>query len=108
LAYVGGVPMYNSLKMEAELLVPIVSVVMIFGIPIVAILTKHQQKMAELFRGNQDSQVSHQLAQELQHLRQEVRALKDQVNQQVLSADSFRTPEAQLQERQTPPTFLGQ
>jgi signal transduction histidine kinase len=91
-----------------ENLVPIIGTVMALGIPIVAILTAHQRKMAELFHGNQNQNLNQQLAYEIQQLRQEVRTLKDQVNQQVLSTDSYRTPEAQLQERQTPPNFQGQ
>ncbi|MCE9557482.1 MAG: hypothetical protein K8R88_00880 [Armatimonadetes bacterium] len=83
---------------------------MILGIPIIAILTAHQRKMAELMHSRGQEQNNPQLAYELQMLRDEVRGLRDQVNQQALAVDSFRnaTPavaEQNLQVRQNPPAF---
>ena len=66
------------------LLIPIFAILMIFGIPIVALLTGHQRKMAELYhKGVPDSQVVH----ELQALRADVAELRDRVNQQMLMID---------------------
>lgn len=72
---------------DAEALVPIFAILMVFGIPMVAILTAHQRKMAELMRGNQTNDQSANLARELQMMREEVRSLKDQVNRQALVLD---------------------
>lgn len=72
---------------DAEALVPMIALIMIFGIPIIAILTSHQRKMAELMRGNQSNDQNVNLARELQMMREEVRSLKDQVNRQALALD---------------------
>ncbi|MBL8049244.1 MAG: hypothetical protein JNJ45_11255 [Chthonomonas sp.] len=72
---------------DPEFIIPLAAVVMIFGIPIVAILTGHQRKMAEIMRGNQTVDNSAHLAREFQMLREEVRTLRDQVNRQALALD---------------------
>lgn len=55
-------------------------------IPIVAMLTKHQQKMAELLHGSQG--VS---AEETHRLRSEVNQLRDLVAQQTIALDDLRS-----------------
>ena len=79
----------------AAIIVP----VMLFGIPIAAILTSHQRKMAELIHGKQDGHAVNQtLLAEVQALRAEVHALRGQVNEQAIIVDDLR-PLA----RQSPP-----
>jgi hypothetical protein len=79
------------------LLIPFV----IFLIPIIAILTRHQQKMAEIMR-DQHGQAS---AAEIYALRREVSELKEIVHQQTLALDSVMpsgvksVEDAPLQER---------
>jgi len=73
---------------EPFLLIPI----MIFMIPIIAILTSHQQKMAKLIHGNQsENQMNAAILQELQAMRAEVAHLREVVNQQALAVDDIRT-----------------
>lgn len=72
--------------MDPELLVPLAAIVLIFGIPIVAILTSHQRKMAELIHGK--GGVNTQA--EVHALRQEVAILKDRVNQTLLANEELR------------------
>ncbi|MCE9557481.1 MAG: hypothetical protein K8R88_00875 [Armatimonadetes bacterium] len=88
---------------DPEKLIPIVAILMVFGVPMMAILTHHQRKMAELMhsRANQADAIP-QLAGELQMLREEVRSLRDQMNQQILKSD-YPSAEQNLQGRQTPP-----
>lgn len=74
-----------------RVLVPII----IFMIPIVAILTKHQQKMAELIHGNHGQQnfnpnVNPQASFETSQLREEVRQLRELMTQQTLALDNLR------------------
>jgi hypothetical protein len=66
----------------AAIIVPVV----IFMIPIVAILTKHQQKMAEILHA-QGQQNPH-LAEQVEALRHEVAQLKQIVHQQTIVLDS--------------------
>jgi hypothetical protein len=73
-----------------EDIIPVLAILMIFGIPIIAILTSHQQKMAKLFAEN------HQIANlpnpETQALRAEVRELKELVLQQTIALDNLHRP----------------
>lgn len=77
--------------MDFELLIPLAAVLMIFGIPIIAILTKHQQKMAEFMHGKsaENNQVP-ALYHEVQMLRTEVTKLREQLNEQTLLVDDLR------------------
>ncbi len=67
----------------ANTLVPL----MIFAIPIVAIWTKHQRKMAEI-QAMRGPQVDLNMHAELQALRNEVRSLRDTTMQYDLSFDT--------------------
>jgi hypothetical protein len=73
---------------EPALIIPI----LVFMIPIVAILTSHQQKMAKLIHGEQkENQVNGAILQELQSMRAEVAQLREVVNQQALAVDDLRS-----------------
>ena len=73
-------------------LVPIFAIMMVFGIPIVAILTAHQRKMAELIHGRQEqSNNLSPLVQEVQNLRQEVFELRQRVNEQQIDLDDVKS-----------------
>jgi len=67
---------------------------------IVAILTKHQQRMAEIIHGTAQQQSSDEVGQ----LRMEVAELKQMVHQQMIALDSYagssrRTDDVPLQKR---------
>lgn len=56
-------------------------------IPIVAILARHQQKMAVIMQGTKENT---NLASEVERLNYEVRELRSLVNQQTISLDTVR------------------
>ncbi len=58
--------------------------VLIFLIPIIAILTGHQRKMAEIYA----QQAQHQSDPELVALRQEIQELKALIHQQAIAMDN--------------------
>lgn len=68
---------------------PLICCVLVFSIPVIAILTKHQRKMAEIFhqRHPADRAVDPNTLVEVAQLRAEVTRLRDLVNQQVLERD---------------------
>lgn len=70
-------------------------------IPIVAILTNHQQKMAKLIHGGQnENNMNAALLNELQAMRTEVAQLREVVNQQALAVDDMRSfPRPNVPER---------
>lgn len=80
------------------------AIVMIFGIPIVAIVTAHQRKMAEIIhRAHNDpnNQALNQMYAELQHSRAEIAELRDRLNRLELDRDDLtsRLAPPQLQAR---------
>jgi hypothetical protein len=89
--------------MHPEDLIPLAAIVMMFGIPIVAILTTHQRKMAELL--NRPPQGQNLTSPEVNQLRYEVSELKQRLDQQTIILDDLRShlltspPEPPLQDR---------
>lgn len=77
------------------LMIPIVAILCTMGLPmliaIVAIMTGHQRKMAELMRSGMDNQsgqaVGH-LMSEVQALRGQVAQMQDRLNQMTLMLDA--------------------
>jgi hypothetical protein len=89
-----GVP----LAQDSEFLIPIMAILMTFGIPVVAILTHHQRKMAELVRGPQNQQGDVRMQQQLEYLQAQISELRGLIQEHIIKND---LPPAQLQ--QTPP-----
>ena len=79
-------------------IIGLVAILMIFGMPMVGMLLKHQRKMAEMFQ----AQARFAPDPEVQALRAEVRELRTLVNEQTIVIDGLARPlpsEARLQER---------
>lgn len=72
---------------DLEMLIPLFAVALIFGVPIVAILTNHQRKMAELIHGKQGQLPT----QDLSPIYHELKNLRDSVNSLSLNVDSLRS-----------------
>lgn len=76
------------------IMVPIVALM----IPIVAILTKHQREMAQTFAQQNQSQLPVQDPAVIQ-MREEMRLLREQLNQQSILLDDLRSQNRNLQDR---------
>ncbi len=72
--------------MEPRDLAPLIACAMIFGVPIIAILTSHQRKMAEMIHGK-PGQLP---AQDLAPIYHELKNLRDSVNSLSMNVDSLR------------------
>lgn len=70
-----------------EDVLPLLIPIIIFMIPIVAILTNHQRKMAELLHGSRQNSLP---SPEVDALRREVQELKQIVHQQTIAIDNLR------------------
>jgi hypothetical protein len=72
-----------------EELLAVMAMVLVFGIPIIAILTHHQRKMAELIhsRGNDLNPV---VMDEVQRLRSEVQQLRRELHETTIALDDVR------------------
>ena len=83
---------------------PFVLGFVVFLIPIIAILTSHQQKMAKIFRDNQSTEDSHDMAA----LRAEISRLTQAVHQNTIAIDALaqrQSPGPMLAD-QNPPQFV--
>ena len=73
-------------------MIGLASVVVIFSIPIVAILTKHQQKMAELYRDQNRPLQNHMP----QANTEELAAIRQLLTQQTIAMDNLATSQREL------------
>lgn len=73
---------------------PLFAMLMIFGIPIIAILTSHQRKMAQILHDNARQAAAP--SAETQMLREEIRELKALVYQQAIALDNLGRPSAEV------------
>ena len=71
-----------------------VAVVLLCGIPIIAILTHHQRKMAELIHRNHNS-LNPAVVDEVNRLRSEVQQLRTELHQTAIALDDARRTSAQ-------------
>ena len=76
------------MKDVAEVLETVCTFLLLCSVPIIAILVKHQQKMALILR--QPAQQSFD-NQEVEQLRQEVRELRALMNQQLIATDRLES-----------------
>lgn len=75
-----------------ENFVGLAAIVLMFGIPIIAIVTHHQRKMAEIIHGahrDPNNQALQQMYGELQQTRAEVAELRDRLNSLELAKDDI-------------------
>lgn len=79
------------------LMIPIIAILMIFGIPLIGMLTKHQQRMAELMHANGNSA----LDARVDALQRDMAELKELLHQQTIALDRLSTPlpSAEIRER---------
>ena len=81
-------PFFFSSYAALDEIIPLAGIVMVFGIPIIAILTAHQRKMAELIHGQKnnnalDSNVQHQL----HAMQQQITELKGLMQEHIINND---------------------
>lgn len=86
------------LAQDAESLIPIVAILMVFGIPLVAILTHHQRKMAELIHAKRND-VNPLVMDEVQRLRNEVAQLRTELHEATIALDDLRRPRTSVEHR---------
>jgi len=72
---------------------PIIAVIAFMSVPVIAILTRHQQKMARIF------QEGHRNQGQDAHVRQELAELRNLVAQQTIALDSMAQTQRALAAR---------
>lgn len=85
--------------MDIGELTGLAAVLLLFGIPIIAILTAHQRKMAQILHENARATG---VNPEIQMLREEIRELKGLIHQQAIAIDGMHRmplPSERIEER---------
>jgi Tfp pilus assembly protein PilO len=72
---------------DPELFVPLVFILAAFGVMVVSMLVKHQQRMTELMRG-QHTQNDDRVLAEIRELRAEMHEMKQRMGSMMLQLDS--------------------
>jgi hypothetical protein len=72
-----------------EEMIPIVAILMVFGIPIIALLTHHQRKMAELIH-SRGQDLNPVVMDEVQRLRAEVQQMRRELHETTIALDDVR------------------
>jgi hypothetical protein len=75
-----------------EVLIPLTAVALVFGIPIIAILTTHQRKMAELIHRNQPQQVDPMIQQQLASMQSQISDMRSMMQDHIINNDRQSTP----------------
>ena len=70
-----------------EVMIPLTAVALIFGIPIIAILTTHQRKMAELIHRNQPQQVDPMIQQQLASMQSQISDMRSMMQDHIINND---------------------
>ncbi len=83
-----GMPMADI----PEVTIPLLAVGLIFGIPIIAILTTHQRKMAELIRRSQPQQVDPMIQQQLSSMQSQISDMRSMMQDHIINNDRPSTP----------------
>jgi hypothetical protein len=64
----------------------------VFAIPVVAILTNHQRKMAELIHRNQPQQVDPMIQQQLASMQSQISDMRTMMQEHIINNDRPSTP----------------
>ena len=75
---------------DGELVMIVILGGLMLMVPIVAILTHHQRKMAEILHKKPGSEVLPALVEELRQLRQEVNSMRTEINANTIAVDDVR------------------
>lgn len=76
--------------MNPDIVIPLGVVLIVFSVPVIAMLTRHQQRMAELINGNRVSAIDVASANE-------IRELKQLMHQQTLMLDRVLERQEQME-----------
>ncbi len=70
-------------------MIAVIAILMVFGIPMVAILTHHQRKMAELIHSRHND-INPVVMDEVQRLRAEVQQMRTELHETTIALDDVR------------------
>ena len=75
-----------------DVVIPSLTVLTIFGIPIVAILTNHQRKMAEIIHRSQPQQMDPMIQQQIAHMESQMADLRSMMQEHIINYDRTCAP----------------
>lgn len=77
-------PLIDSFAAVEEI-VPVVGMVLIFGLPIIAVLTSHQRKMTEIMRGSNQNDFGVQ--RQLEVMQAQINDLRGMIQEHIIKND---------------------
>ena len=71
----------------ADDMIPIIAILVVFGIPIIAILTTHQRKMTELIHRNNPQTVDPLVQQQLANMQAQIADMRSMLQEHIINND---------------------
>lgn len=90
-----GMPLASS----EEVFIPIFAILVVFGIPIIAILTAHQRRMTELIHRNQPQQVDPMVQQQLATMQAQIADMRSMMQEHIINNDRVTTSSSTVEQR---------
>ena len=84
-----GIPVAG---MGEEVMLPMMAILVVFGIPIIAILTAHQRKMAEIIHRNHSQQADPMVQQQLASMQSQIADLRSMMQEHIINNDRTFVP----------------
>ena len=75
------------LGMDGDVMIPIIAILVVFGIPIIAILTTHQRKMTELIHRNNPQTVDPLVQQQLANMQAQIADMRSMLQEHIINND---------------------
>jgi hypothetical protein len=82
-----GLRLGMPLASFGEDMIPIFAILVVFGIPIIAILTTHQRKMTELIHRNNPQTVDPMVQQQLANMEHQISDLRSMMQEHIINND---------------------
>jgi CHASE3 domain sensor protein len=85
------------LALSGDESIPLFAILVVFGIPIIAILTNHQRKMAEIIHRNQPQLMDPTTQNQLNHMQNQISEMRAMMQEHIINND--RTSTSSVEQR---------
>ena len=90
-----GMPLASS----EEIFIPLFAILVVFGIPIIAILTAHQRKMTELIHRNNPQTVDPIVQQQLANMQAQIADMRSKMQEHIINNDRGTSSSSTVEQR---------
>ena len=82
-----------------EVFIPLFAILVVFGIPIIAILIAHQRRMTELIHRNQPQQVDPMVQQQLATMQAQIADMRSMMQEHIINNDRVPSSSSTVEQR---------